>query len=169
MLIRSISQKKKKARHSAESDPTPLLDDLSRMENCSPNKAEAIVGVIRAILNEEMNRQSSYVGLNIYQDEHFPSRLNYGRSYGELYDEFGHIATAHFLEFETAAEAARFLPVLQGILMLGLSRFKINRADFTYHGGYTPWHPSDVHNDKDATEETVHEQSLRILNYFKNN
>jgi len=118
-------------------DGTTLVGNVDRMENLTSAKAEAIVGVIRAIFNEEIHRQGSYVGLNIFQDENFPTRVNYGRSYGNLFDEFGNTQTAHFLEFEDNATATAYVAVLQGILMLGLTRFRVNAERFVYDGGKT--------------------------------
>jgi hypothetical protein len=116
-------------------DSTSLVGAIDRMENLTFPKIEAIVGVIRAILNEELNRESSYIGLNVFQDPERPNRVNYARSYQEFnFNEYGNIPTIHFIEFENDREAAAYAPVLAGILTLALTRFKIGNRDLAFHG-----------------------------------
>jgi hypothetical protein len=113
----------------------PTVMTPSRVENCTVQKLDAIVGIVRAILNEEIDRcagnvpKATYVGLNIYRTD---NRVFYARSYGLEYTEFGPIPIDHFIEFETENDAEVFHRVLNGILMLGLTKFEVQAKVWEY-------------------------------------
>jgi hypothetical protein len=115
--------------HSEVIKLVPTVMTPSRVENCSASKLDTIVGIVRAILNEEIDRKATYVGLNIYQAG---NRVFYARSNGLEYTEFGPIPIDHFIEFETESDAEVFHRVLNGILMLGLTKFKVEAKVWEY-------------------------------------
>lgn len=102
--------------------------DYARLESCNPAKLDQIVGVIRAILNDEMNRVprkggGNYIGVNIYREG---SRVNYA----ENYSEFGEQSEKLFMAFENEDDAKWAHYILCGVLMLGLSKWTTTRARF---------------------------------------
>ena len=116
-------------------DLSTLVGNITRMESLSSKKIDAIVAIVRAILNEELQRASSYIGLNIFRNPQAPNQLNYARSYSEFgFNEYGQVPSIHYIEFEDEAEAAAYEAVLMGILTLALTRFKVGNKDLAHHG-----------------------------------
>jgi len=102
--------------------------DLARLENATPAKVDQIVGIVRAILNDEVNRKpgkhgGNYIGVNIYRDG---SRVNYA----ENYSEFENDSEKLFIAFENEDDAKWAHYILCGVLMLGLSKWTTTRARF---------------------------------------
>lgn len=102
--------------------------DLDRLENCTPVKVDQIVGIVRAILNDEMNRKprkgcGNYIGVNIYRDG---TRVHYAENYGK----FGKDSEKLFIAFENEEDAKWAHYILCGLLMLGLSRWTTTRARY---------------------------------------
>lgn len=102
--------------------------DFGRLENATPAKIDQIVGVVRAILNDEINRKpgkhgGNYIGMNIYRDG---SRVNYA----ENYSEFGGDAEKLSIAFENEDDAKWAHYILCGLLMLGMSKWTTTRAKF---------------------------------------
>lgn len=112
----------------ADVDFVRKAGDLGRLENATPAKVDQIVGIVRAILNDEVNRKpakgsGNYIGVNIYRDG---SRVNYA----ENYSEFGNDSEHLFIAFENEQDAKWAHYILCGVLMLGLSKWTTTRARF---------------------------------------
>lgn len=106
------------------------IADLARLENCTPTKVEAIVGIVRALLGDEVNRVprqggGNYIGVNIFRNGCI---VNYAESVEYAGFDDVELTTRHFLRFENEHDAKLFHFVLSGLLMLGLTKWNASQV-----------------------------------------
>jgi len=96
---------------------------FEEMESLTVGKLSSVVGIIRAMLTDEMQRTSKPLAYHIYRDG---NRLCYSAEGNTFKNAHGDtVERQSFIEFASDADAEFFEAILHGVLRLALTRFEI--------------------------------------------